>query len=446
MKTKIQQGNEEINSIGGISLIGGLFNSLRSLRKIDLMQMTKVKTGKIRHSSILKTAAGLFALGKNDYADITPFHGDLFFRDSLEISAVPSEETLRQRLDDLGSNQKVSEVIQLSNIELLKKMSYFGTEKSVYQEYTPLDIDVSPLDNSDSNKESVSWTYKNHDGYAPIFAYLGTHGYMLNCELRPGSQHSNKGALEFISNSLDMVEELGIDLKTILVRLDSAHDCAKIIEELLKRGTAFIIKRNLRKEVKEQWLSLARRVGVSKAPREGKAVFTGEAAHIKVAGREDLTPIFAVFEVTERTIDKYGQELLIPDIEVNTFWTNLPDNAQTVIGLYHSHGTSEQYHSELKSDLDFERLPSGKFTTNALLLLLAMLAFNALRILGQSALKMKEILPRRFKVQRRRLRSVIQDLVYVACKRTRHSGSVFLKFGRHCPWFDVFRQLHASYC
>jgi len=28
MKVKVQQGREEINSIGGISLIGGLFSSL----------------------------------------------------------------------------------------------------------------------------------------------------------------------------------------------------------------------------------------------------------------------------------------------------------------------------------------------------------------------------------------------------------------------------------
>jgi hypothetical protein len=87
MKVKIQQGNEEINSIGGISLIGGLLNSLKFLKKVDLMQMIKVKTGKIKHSGILKTIAGLFALGKNDYADVTPFHDDAFFRDCLKLSA-----------------------------------------------------------------------------------------------------------------------------------------------------------------------------------------------------------------------------------------------------------------------------------------------------------------------------------------------------------------------
>ncbi len=83
MKVKVQQGKEEINSIGRISLIGGLFNSLKNLKKVDFMQMAKVKTGKIKHSGILKTITGLFAfryaqaqpaqsaLGKNDYADVT---------------------------------------------------------------------------------------------------------------------------------------------------------------------------------------------------------------------------------------------------------------------------------------------------------------------------------------------------------------------------------------
>lgn len=445
MKVKIQHSNEEINSIGGISLIGGLFNSLKSLNKADSMQTSKIKTGKIKHSGIIKTVAGLFALGRNDYADVTPFHKDSFFRDCLKLNAVPSEETLRQRIDELALLQELFVLIRSGNVELVKKAPEFGFEKTPHGKYIPLDIDVSPFDNSGSNKEGVSWTYKNHDGYAPIFAYLGTHGYMLNCEMRPGSQHSNKGALEFIRQCLDMAEMLGVDLKNILVRLDSAHDDVEIIEELLKRGVAFTIKRNLRQESREQWLSLARRVGEAQKPRRGKTVFTGEASHIPVAGREDF-PVFATFEVTERTIDKHGQDLLIPDIEVNTFWTNLPDDAATVINLYHAHGTSEQYHSELKSDLSFERMPSGKLATNSLLLLLAMLAFNALRLLGQSALKMKEALPRKFKIRRRRLRSVLQDLVYIACKRVRHSNLIFLKFGRYCPWFEVFRQLHIKFC
>ena len=40
------------------------------------------------------------------------------------------------------------------------------------------------MDNSNSNKEGVSRTYKGFDGYAPMMAYIGTEGYAINFELR----------------------------------------------------------------------------------------------------------------------------------------------------------------------------------------------------------------------------------------------------------------------
>ena len=42
--------------------------------------------------------------------------------------------------------------------------------------YVPVDIDVTPFDNSKTRKEGVSRTYKGYDGYAPIMAYIGTEG------------------------------------------------------------------------------------------------------------------------------------------------------------------------------------------------------------------------------------------------------------------------------
>ncbi len=79
--------------------------------------------------------------------------------------------------------------------------------------------------------------------------------------------------------------------------------------------------------------------------------------------------------------------LLMPDVEVETWWTSLDLPETEVIELYHGHGTSEQFHSELKSDMDLERLPSGKFATNALVLQLAMLAYNMLRRMGQESIR-----------------------------------------------------------
>jgi len=96
---KIQQGNEEINSNGGILLAGGLIAGLESLKKADKMVMGKVKKGQISHSGILRSAAGLLCLGKTDFTDIETCREDVLFRRALELSKVPSEECLRQRLN-----------------------------------------------------------------------------------------------------------------------------------------------------------------------------------------------------------------------------------------------------------------------------------------------------------------------------------------------------------
>ena len=94
------------------------------------------------------------------------------------------------------------------------------------------------------------------------------------------------------------------------------------------------------------------------------------------AGEKKTICLRVGYEVIERTIDKKGQILLVPDIEVNTWWTNLGWTDEAIMDAYHAHGESEQYHSELKTDMDVERLPSGKFETNELVLELALISYS----------------------------------------------------------------------
>ena len=53
----------------------------------------------------------------------------------------------------------------------------------------PVDMDVALCDNSKTKKVGVSRTYKECDGYAPMMAYIGREDYLINCELRKGSQN-----------------------------------------------------------------------------------------------------------------------------------------------------------------------------------------------------------------------------------------------------------------
>lgn len=70
-----------------------------------------------------------------------------------------------------------------------------------------------------------------------------------------------------------------------------------------------------------------------------------------------IKPVRLVYQVIERTAERDGQLLLVPKIEVALFWTTLDCLEEQVVNLYKDHATSEQFHSEIKSELDLERLP-----------------------------------------------------------------------------------------
>ncbi len=127
---------------------------------------------------------------------------------------------------------------------------------------------------------------------------------------------------------------------------------------------------------------------------------------------------------------------MLPDIELNMFWTNLGWSDDDVIASCHAHGESEQYHSELKTDTDVERLPSGKFATNALVPELAMIACNLLRMIGRESLKHKQPIKR--KVRHRRLRKVIENLMLCAGHFTKHARRLIMDLGCSNTWRYTF--------
>jgi len=61
---------------------------------------------------------------------------------------------------------------------------------------------VTPMDNSKTHKEGVSHTYKGFDGYAPMMAYIGTEGFLVNTELREGSQHCQCNTPAFLKQPM----------------------------------------------------------------------------------------------------------------------------------------------------------------------------------------------------------------------------------------------------
>lgn len=303
-KIHIEFSDERLITPSGLVFVGQILGKSSFVKKINRAPISKDYLQKqIKNGDVLLTYIGMLCQGKPQYEAVREMMDDPdYYKYALGISyAIPSAETLRQRFDMIGDSLRKD--IQQANVDMLREMHIEPT--ALDNGFVPVDIDVTPFDNSKSNKEGVSRTYKGFDGYAPIMAYIGTEGYLVNLELRIGKQHCQKETPDFLRETIELCRQL--TEKPLLIRLDSGND--------------------------------------------------------------------------------FGQYFIVPDIELGTYWTNtsLPD--ETVIDLYHAHGESEQYHSEIKTDMDVERLPSGKFGSNKLVLELTMIAYNILRIIGQESLE-----------------------------------------------------------
>jgi hypothetical protein len=307
--------------------------------------------------------------------------------------------------------------------------------------YIPVDIDTTAMNNCKTKKEGVSRTYRGFEGFQPILAYIGKDGYMVDCELRPGSQHCQKGTVAFIEGVIQQLQLAKVG-KRRLFRMDSGNDSFDTLKTVSAcgKGHYCIIKRNKRHENEEKWLKRAKRHGRRVKTRKGKKAWVG-AIHIHPRKKgEVLNEVRCVFKVIKRKTDAQGNRLLFPEIEVNLWWTNLKCEAEKVVQLYQDHATSEQFHSELKHDLDIERLPSGKLAVNKIVLAVAMNAYNALRLIGQKSIEDKG----RKKHKRKRLGKVIRDLICIAGKLVKHGRELIFKVSEHDPMLPVLLRLNAA--
>lgn len=439
----IQYTDERIIPASGLAVVGALLGKSDFTKKLNRMDVTANRSQhQIKNGDILLTFIGMLCMGKPYFEAVHEMDDDKeFYKAALGITrSIPSEETLRQRMDDIGDSLRQEILRENVRLLLANKISPTALPNGL----VPVDIDVTPLNNSKSKKEGVSRTYKNFDGYAPIMAYIGTEGYAINFELREGKQHCQNGTVEFLKETLSLCKELTD--KPLLIRLDSGNDSIDNVSVLYEENCFFIIKRNLRRESKDGWFDMAKQYCQDiTSPREGKTVYIGsDWKTVKSKAFDKEFTLRAGYEIIERTIDKKGQYLLIPEVEIATYWTNLGDSDREVISLYHAHGECEQYHSEIKTDMDLERLPSGKFATNALVLELGLIAYNILRMIGQGTIGGRAPRQKR-SIKRRRFRTVIENMILMAGHVTTHARHLIIGLGRSNVWRHIFADFCQNY-
>ena len=443
----VKQLDYDLTPVAGLALVGHHLKRLSPVFK-QIDKALPVRTG-VSTSDIVRSYVGLLVQGKSDFDAVENFRGDTFFKQSLGIGLLPSSVTLRQRLDARAADLFDSVPALIESLLSTARPDYGVLPCG----WLPLDIDTFAMDNGGTVKEGVGRTYAGVDGYCPLAAYLGSHGFCLELALRPGEQHSSLETPFNFERVIPMAQRLSAagPKAPILLREDSGFDCAaqmQAIESYNRAGLPqvdWLIKWNPRKT---NVAELAARRDADPAAqwahaRHGKRVTMWEEA-VSIEGIE--RPVRRVLRLIERTIDGRGQHLIQPEFQLDGWTTSLSADTfsgQDIIALYADHGTHEQFHSEFKTDLDLERLPSGKFDTNYVVCGLAALTMNILRLMGQAGLHGPDE-PVRHEAKRRRLKTIMQELVYRAGRLIEHGRRLILGLGANDRAAKAFTRLHGE--
>src|SRR5690606_33777306 len=107
---------------------------------------------------IVRAYVGLLSMGKSDFEAIENHRRDGFFQNALNLCAVPSAATLRQRLDEVG--QQLAETTDELPVPLIRRARAAVTPLPMG--HVALDLDVFCMDNSGTRKEGVSRTYAGY--------------------------------------------------------------------------------------------------------------------------------------------------------------------------------------------------------------------------------------------------------------------------------------------
>ena len=281
-----------------------------------------------------------------------------------------------------------------------------------------IDIDSFLGEAKGRQKQGASRSYTGLHGYHPLLATRAGSGEVLHARARKGAANSARGALRFCEELIARVRRAGATGE-ILIRADSAFYSNKVIAYLEAKGCLYSIAVKLHKPIAER---------IAEIP---ESAWQPVADYPETGVCELAETTYGSRRLVVRRVHLHaqeGQEELFAYWRHFAFLTNREEDMHTVDAEHRQHAEVELAIRDLK-DQALAHFPSGSFAANAAWTVIACLAHNMARWVGQLGLEDETW---------RTARTIRRWLIALPGRLTRTARRFTLHLPTRWPWRDAF--------
>lgn len=251
-----------------------------------------------------------------------------------------------------------------------------------------LDTTVTPLFGRfiEGARPGPNPRYHGRPSYHPILAWVPEVDAVVGAVLRPGDTSFGEGDVSAVRAIVRRVREAVGPRCEIVVRIDSAGDCAKLLEALHREKVFFAIKAKMTPNLcaaigavgERQWRT---------TDRDADGAPTEQLVALEFT-RKDWAPMEGKFVVHAlRSKERHGKRVELRgggEWAVQAWVTNVVTwPSDEVSETYRGRAGIEPRIAELKGGWGLGKMPTNDFDANHALMLVKVLAYNLLRRFGE---------------------------------------------------------------
>ena len=366
----VEFDDERLVANAGLILVGTLSKRLGIEQMVDKMVRLGERAGAARPGRKVLTLIHAIAAGADSIDDTEVLRAGATESLLGHRAMAPSTLGTFLRAFSFGHVRQLDRVLA----EAIKRAWEIGAGPG--EKRLVIDIDSFLGEAKGALKQGASRGYTGLRGYHPLLATRAGTGEVLHARLRRGSAGSGRGALRFCEELIARVRRAGARGE-ILIRADSAFYSGKVIDYLEAKGCRYSISVAQHKRIAER---------IAEIPESAWRTLPDypETGICELAETTYGTRRLIVRRVHLHAQE--GQEELFAYWRHFAFLTNREEDMHTVDLEHRAHAEVELAIRDLK-DQALAHFPSGLFAANAAWTVIACLAHNLVRWVGQLGLE-----------------------------------------------------------